>query len=118
MLRSLCNFVAQLIGATSRTQHSPRSPQARPRLECLEGRVCPFTATWTNATGDWLWANELNWSWDRAAFNGEQYPGDDSTRTLDEVLFDGTSNTACSLEANLAAPSLHGFKVDTGYTNQ
>ncbi len=62
------------------------------------------TVTWDNSSGDGLWSTAANWS------------GDELPRIGDEVIFDGTSNTASNVDTAFAG-SVGKITMNTGYTN-
>ncbi len=63
------------------------------------------------------WQDASKWLWDDNNLQGVNYPGDTATRTTDQVVFDNTSSTPCTLGVNLAAP-LAQLDVDPQYLNQ
>ena len=59
--------------------------------------------TWDNSSADGLWSNPLNWSSDAVPGAG------------DNVIFDATSNTACT--ADVVVNNLASISLNTGYTS-
>jgi len=82
----------------------------RPRLEHLETRACPATATW-NAETPGAWTNAANWKWSDNSTG--HYPGDTSGQK-DDVSFDSTSRVTCTLTGNLTE-TLKSLYLWTGF---
>jgi hypothetical protein len=82
------------------------------RLECLEIRITPATATWNGpANGDWK--TPANWSWSDNTY-ANNYPGDTFGRA-DDVKFDNTSVKNAVLDGDLGA-YLNSLKLTNLYT--